>query len=291
MPNMELYRIFTIVADEKNITRASEILNISQPAVTKHIKNLENELNTILFNRSHGMQLTKQGKILYEKVASHVKAIDEAEKIFEKNRAINFGTYATMLSKVLNTSIAQFYNENKDAKINAYTDQFNLLFEKFLNYELDAVLIIKRNESEFDTSKIKYIGLGMFDYSIIANNNSKLCGKKVKAKDFKNKIVYVPRGRNTAICKFIDIMKENNIEVNSIDSVTMEGIVEKNENSIGLANKDYFVDEINQGRVTALDVDFNLPKGEFGIYYHKDNQFLELLKLIKIIKSNLTSKI
>ncbi|MBP3707683.1 MAG: LysR family transcriptional regulator [Clostridia bacterium] len=284
MPNMELYRIFIIVADEENITRASEILNISQPAVTKHIKNLENELNTILFNRSHGMQLTKQGKILYEKVASHVKAIDEAEKLFEKNRAINFGTYATMLSKVLNTSIAQFYNENKDAKINAYTDQFNTFFEKFLNYELDAVLIIKKDESEFDTSKIKYIKLGMFDYAIIANNNSTLCGKKVKAKDFKNKIVYVPRGRNIAVCKFIDIMKENNIEVNSIDSVTMEGIVEKNENSIGLANKDYFVDEINQGRVTALDVDFKLPKGEFGIYYHKDNQFPELLKLIRIIK-------
>ena len=41
MINLELYRIFYVVAETKNITKASEILNISQPAVTKHIKNLE----------------------------------------------------------------------------------------------------------------------------------------------------------------------------------------------------------------------------------------------------------
>jgi len=41
MVNFELYRIFKIVADEENLTKASEILHISQPALTKHIKNLE----------------------------------------------------------------------------------------------------------------------------------------------------------------------------------------------------------------------------------------------------------
>ena len=51
MANLELYKIFIIVAKEKNITKASQKLNISQPAVTKHIKNLEKELNTILFKR------------------------------------------------------------------------------------------------------------------------------------------------------------------------------------------------------------------------------------------------
>lgn len=51
MANLELYKIFVIVANEKNMTKASQKLNISQPAVTKHIKNLESELNTILFKR------------------------------------------------------------------------------------------------------------------------------------------------------------------------------------------------------------------------------------------------
>ena len=51
MANFELYKIFVLVAKEKNITKASEILSISQPAVTKHIQNLERELNATLFIR------------------------------------------------------------------------------------------------------------------------------------------------------------------------------------------------------------------------------------------------
>ena len=63
MVNLELYRIFKVVAEQENLTRASEILLISQPAVTKHIKNLENELNVQLFIRSkYGMILNENGK-------------------------------------------------------------------------------------------------------------------------------------------------------------------------------------------------------------------------------------
>ena len=43
MVNLELYRIFKIVAEEENLTKASGILHISQPAVTKHIKNLSRQ--------------------------------------------------------------------------------------------------------------------------------------------------------------------------------------------------------------------------------------------------------
>lgn len=57
MIDFELYRIFKIVADEENLTKASEILNISQPAVTKHIHNLENQLDLKLFDRiKYGMK-------------------------------------------------------------------------------------------------------------------------------------------------------------------------------------------------------------------------------------------
>lgn len=52
MVNMELYRIFYVVAINRNITKASEELNISQPAVTKHIKNLEDALGVVLFSRT-----------------------------------------------------------------------------------------------------------------------------------------------------------------------------------------------------------------------------------------------
>ena len=51
MIDFELYRIFAVVAEEENVTKAGERLNISQPAITKQIKNLENQLSVKLFER------------------------------------------------------------------------------------------------------------------------------------------------------------------------------------------------------------------------------------------------
>ena len=66
MPNLELYKIFMEVANEKNITRASEKLNISQPAVTRHIKNLESQLNLVLFNRTKRNGINKSwSKVIF----------------------------------------------------------------------------------------------------------------------------------------------------------------------------------------------------------------------------------
>ena len=45
MINFELYRIFVEVAKEENITKAAEKLNISQPSITKQVKNLESQLS------------------------------------------------------------------------------------------------------------------------------------------------------------------------------------------------------------------------------------------------------
>lgn len=47
MIDFELYRIFIVVADEKSLTKASGVLHISQPAVTKRIKNLEEMLKSL----------------------------------------------------------------------------------------------------------------------------------------------------------------------------------------------------------------------------------------------------
>ena len=72
MIDFELYRIFVEVAKERNITKASEKLNVSQPAITKQIKNLEEQLSMKLLERkSKGVELTLEGKKLYEKISEY----------------------------------------------------------------------------------------------------------------------------------------------------------------------------------------------------------------------------
>jgi DNA-binding transcriptional LysR family regulator len=63
--NTRLLRYFAAVADEGNLSRAAEGLFVSQPALTKQIKQLENDLGVQLFTRSRaGMTLTRAGEAL-----------------------------------------------------------------------------------------------------------------------------------------------------------------------------------------------------------------------------------
>ena len=69
--NFEYYKVFYYVAKYENLTKASSVLKTSQPAVTRTIHNLENELGCRLFTRSKsGMKLTPEGRTFYSYVAA-----------------------------------------------------------------------------------------------------------------------------------------------------------------------------------------------------------------------------
>ena len=73
-------RTFITLVEVNNFTKTSEILHISQPSVSLHIKNLEQEFQTTLFIRSpKSVQITPTGQILYER-AKQIMAIHEAAK-------------------------------------------------------------------------------------------------------------------------------------------------------------------------------------------------------------------
>jgi DNA-binding transcriptional LysR family regulator len=74
-----LLRYFAAVAEEGNLTRAAQRLFVSQPALTKQIRQLENLLGVALFTRSRaGMTLTAAGRALADRVPALLAGFDEA---------------------------------------------------------------------------------------------------------------------------------------------------------------------------------------------------------------------
>lgn len=84
---MDIYqlRTFVVVAREGSVTRASDVLHLSQPAVSAHIKTMEEGLGLDLFQRTpRGMSLTRDGQRLLSKaeqtLAAHQELMDEAAR-------------------------------------------------------------------------------------------------------------------------------------------------------------------------------------------------------------------
>src|SRR5689334_18655780 len=74
-----LLRYFAAVAEEGNLTRAAERLFVSQPALTKQIRQLESRLGLRLFTRSRsGMTLTPAGRALADRVSAVLSGLDLA---------------------------------------------------------------------------------------------------------------------------------------------------------------------------------------------------------------------
>jgi DNA-binding transcriptional LysR family regulator len=97
-------RIFHAVADAGSLTHAGDALHLSQSAVSRQIRGLEESLNTTLFHRhARGLILTEQGELLFEATSSMNKRLETAaarirdseDEVFGELRVtttIGFGT-------------------------------------------------------------------------------------------------------------------------------------------------------------------------------------------------------
>ena len=119
MVDLELYKIFKIVADEENLTRASEILNISQPAVTKHIHNLEDELEIKLFDRTrYGMKLTLDGKQIYNQIKDVINILMNVENNIKQNSILNLGIHTNMPKELYRNIRSKIKQNNLNIEVN-----------------------------------------------------------------------------------------------------------------------------------------------------------------------------
>ncbi len=90
--NLSLYKVFYTVANAGNISKAAAELFISQPAISKSIRKLEQSLDVTLFSRnSRGVQLTEEGEVLYDYVQRAFYALQTGEAQLKKINDLGIG--------------------------------------------------------------------------------------------------------------------------------------------------------------------------------------------------------
>ncbi|MFI3278787.1 MAG: LysR substrate-binding domain-containing protein [Rikenellaceae bacterium] len=107
-------QVFDTVARELSFTRAAEVLSISQPAVTKHIKELERLLSTPLFRRSgNRIALTEQGEMLRRYVKDILDGYGRLSDAVSESRGdyyghLKIGASTTIMQYILPDILAHF---------------------------------------------------------------------------------------------------------------------------------------------------------------------------------------
>ena len=166
--DLELYRVFYVVAKHKHMTRASEELHISQPAISQSIKKLEEQLGGTLFLRSNkGMELTEEGKMFFEYVKGALELINNAENEFTSFKdlskgEIKIGCSTTLTKLILLDALKEFHKDYPNININITNDLTGSLINDLKIGKLDFVIFNESNikETNLNLEKIKELKQG-----------------------------------------------------------------------------------------------------------------------------------
>ena len=186
--NLELYRIFYTVAKNKHMTKASEELHISQPAISQSIKKLEDELGGTLFLRSNkGMNLTSEGKMFFEYVKGALELINNAENEFTSFKDLSKGEIKIGVSTTLTKLI---------------------LLEPLKKFHLDYPNINISITNDLTSNLVNDLKLGKLDFIIFNESNIKESNLELlKLKELKQGFMYNPAFYNDDINSFKDLNK------------------------------------------------------------------------------------
>jgi len=155
------YRVFLAVANRLSFSKAAEEMAISQPAVTSHIRELENTLGERLFSRS-GSQvlLTNSGELVYnyanQLLTLHTDLISKLNFLkYEAKGNLYIGASQTVATQILPRHLGKTFNQFPDLKLKLIHGTSEELEEKVLNNEIDAAII----EISTNHENLKYIHL------------------------------------------------------------------------------------------------------------------------------------
>lgn len=290
--NFELYRIFYAVANYENITKASKVLNISQPAISKSIKNLEEQLGGQLFFRTkRGVILTEEGKEFYKYIKQAMEYINSAENKFTdlinlETGCIKIGISLTLTRKFLLPYLEEFHRIYPKVDIEIMTDQSNELFRKLRNGLIDIIIFNSNDKSygdDIDIIKCKEI----HDCFVVGRNYKELAEKKLTLKDLNNyPLILQSKGSNTR--EFLDkyTLAKNVILKPMMELASYSLVIDftKIGFGIGYATREYIQKELNNKELFELNINENISGRFVSIaLYNKNIPNFCTKKLLEII--------
>ena len=276
------------VYETLNFTKASEILALTQPAVSQHIKALEKEFKTKIFIRGEkSLKVTAEGEIIVKyakRIQNLFNSIPSMLKDYRNNsRHIRIGVTQTAELGALSTMLAKYCVENTGIRITLISDTINNLYIKLKNYEVDMIIVEgKKQDNNFNSILLDT------DCLILAvSNENELSKKSVVTLDELKKeklILRLPESGTRAL--FEAHLKSFNESLDSFDVIlevdhiaTIKQLVQQNF-GVSVLAKSVCLNEIQKNKFTAVSIENLSMIRDVNLVYHKDFESYDIINQI-----------
>ena len=275
-----------LVAEKKNFTRAAQALSLTQPAVSHHISQLEQELGVRLFLRGNGdLMLTPEGETVLRYVR-RMKALEKkmAEELQEAGRRLTrlrIGITHTAESSIVAEVLARYTNENPGISITIVTDNINNLYDMLENFELDLAVV----EGRSTRPELSALMLDT-DYlvCVLANTHPLSRSSMITLDEIRQEklILRLPNSETrvrfeSALAAIGESIADFQVILEVDNVATIKDLIRKNL-GISILARSACMDELRKGKLTALPIENLSMTRETNLVYHRDFAHKETLQ-------------
>lgn len=213
-------RVFYSVATKGGFTKAAQDLGISQPAVTKHIKEIESHYQVQLFNRhSIPISLTAQGEMLlvyakdifdlYNKLSFDLQTLGKGIE-----GKIRIGASTTITQYVLSALLANFRSKLSDVQVEVFSESSAVLEHLLIDNRIDVALV----ENPSDNARINYQELIKDPIVLVCRvGNPYVQSQTISVKDL-FKLSFLLREKGSGTLELVSLkLKEMGIDINDLN--------------------------------------------------------------------------
>lgn len=277
---------FMKIVDTNSFTKAADALALTQPAVSQHIHNLEEELGVKLFIRSHNqLRLTANGEIV-DKYARRLLAIsnnltqslkDEKENV----SSLTVGITHSVESSQIVEALAEYSNQSKGFTIKVVTDTVENLHKMIRNFELDFLII----NGKLKDSKLNYMTMDTDCLVLAVSPTHRLASQNtVTLEELKKEKLILRLPTSNTISLFDQALNQNNLSVSDFDVVlemdniaTIKDLIRQNF-GVSVLSKSACMDEIRKGKLIGLPIENLSLIRDINIIYPKDYENLQTIQ-------------
>lgn len=288
------FKTFLTLCKTKSYTKAAQKLNITQPAVTQHIKYLEEKYDTKLFQYSGKiLDLTPEGEMLKD-IAKSIQV--DSEKVYrilkdkkENIKRIKFGATLTIGEYMMPELIEKYMADFPDAKVTMIVENTHRLLHMLREGDIDFAFI----EGYFNKLDYNYKIFSKEEFVVVCSPKNHLAGKSVVLEDILNENIIIREQGSGTRNIFETTLYQHNMKVEGFKNVTEIGninvikkLVQKN---LGLTfiYKKAVQKELEEGILSQIYVEdfkalrqFNFVTLKNSIYPNEYEKFLNYYNMI-----------
>ncbi|WP_313070026.1 LysR family transcriptional regulator [Lacrimispora sp.] len=293
--NLSQYKIFYEVAKTGNISKAAKELFISQPAISKSISKLEGNLGVSLFTRnSRGVQLTDEGKLLFNHTKAAFEALAQGEQELKRIKDfhighLRIGVSNTLCKYILLPYLKGFIEKYPHIKITIESQSTAHTVNMLEQQRIDLGLIAEpSNRRPLLFTPVMEIQDTFVATKPYLNNLYLREGKDADLFQTGNILLL---DKNNMTRKYIDeYLNENQLIPNQfLEVTTMDLLIEfaKIGMGIGCVIKDFVQKELDQGDLVLVPLEKEINKRTVGFAYNPAGMSTSMEKFLDAMKTNM----